>query len=206
MQKKISPTRQELLRLKKKIKTAESGHKLLKNKLDSLVQEFLLYVRELQRTRKEIDEKMNKFLLDYLGAESSLGKEEVEALISHIPYVSIEFKKKNIMGVEVEEFEANNKKDIKNTTLGDLSSDHNLKEAKRESQEVLHSIMTYATLEQKIRKLAAEIENTRRRVNSLEHVYIPRLKKNKKYIDQKLEESARFEKTILMKVKELLSE
>ncbi len=206
MQKKISPTRQELLRLKKQLKTAKSGHKLLKNKLDSLVQEFLSHVKELQKARKEIDEKMHSFLMDYLKAENSLGKEETRALTAHIPAAEVGFKKRNIMGVVVDDFTARNKAEIQNTPLGEISGDHNLKEAKEKSHDILQYIVEYATLEQKIRKLAEEIENTRRRVNSLEHVYIPRLEKNKKYIEQKLEESGRFERTILMKVKEFLNQ
>lgn len=206
MQKKISPTRQELLRLKKQLKTAKSGHKLLKNKLDSLVQEFLSHVKELQKARKEIDEKMHSFLMDYLKAESSLGKEDARALTAHIPAAEVGFEKRNIMGVVVDDFTARNKAEIQNTPLGEISGDHNLKEAKKKSHDILQYIVEYATLEQKIRKLAEEIENTRRRVNSLEHVYIPRLEKNKKYIEQKLEESGRFERTILMKVKEFLNQ
>ncbi len=206
MQKKVSPTRQELLKLKKQIKTAESGHRLLKNKLDSLVQEFMSHVKELQKARKEIDARMNELLLDYLKAENNLGKEETKALISHIPSASIESREMNIMGVEVEEFHIENKEEIRDTSLGEISTDHSLKSAKERSQDILKHIIEYATLEGKIRKIAAEIESTRRRVNSLEHVHIPRLKKNKKYIEQKLEESARFERTILMKVKEFMEE
>ncbi len=205
MEKKISPTRQELLKLKKQLKTANSGHRLLKNKLDSLVQEFLSHIRDLQKSRKVIDEKMHEFLMDYLKAENNLGREKVKALISHIPSVNIDFEKRNIMGVMVDEFVPTNKEEIQNTKLGELSTDFHLKKAKENSHNIMQHLIEYATLEQKIRKLAEEIERTRRRVNSLEHVYIPNLKGNRKYIEQKLEESTRFEKTILMKVKEFMN-
>ncbi len=205
MKKKISPTRQELLRLKKQLKTARSGHRLLKNKLDSLVQEFLTHIKELQKSRKEIDEKMRGFLLDYIKAENNLGKRETEILISRIPKIEIDSSQKNIMGVQVKEYRPVGKEDAQKEKLGNLSVDYNLKKARDKSADILENIIEYATLEEKIRKLAQEIESTRRRVNSLEHIYIPGLEENQKYIVQKLEESGRFERTVLMKLKEFLS-
>ncbi len=203
MKRKISPTRQELLRLKKRLKTAKSGHRLLKNKLDSLVREFLLQIKELQKVRKEIDESLNDFFLNYISSEANLGKKEIEALLSHLPQREISLKKRNIMGVAVEEYFLLEKEDF---PLGHLSSDYSLRKAKEKAPDILEAIVNYATLEQKIRRLAGEIENTRRRVNSLEHIYIPNLEKSQKYIIQKLEESGRFERTVLMKLKEFLSD
>ncbi len=205
MKKKINPTRQELLKLKKQLKVAESGHKLLKNKLDSLIQEFLMHVKKLQDLRKRIEEKIPGLLMDYLKAENNMGREEIGAMISHIPSAELEVEKKNIMGVKVEEYGFKNKEEIKNTGFGEVSLDYNIEKVKEKSYDLIDGILSYATLEQKIKLLAEEIESTRRRVNSLEHVYIPEIKETQKYITQKLEEKERFERTVLMKLKEFLA-
>ncbi len=204
MKKKINPTRQELLRLKKQHKVAQSGHDLLKNKLDSLIQEFLSHVKELQKIRKEIETKTPEMLMDYLKAENNLGKNEIDALVAHIPEAELEKYDQNIMGVRVEEYEFKNKKEIQETPFSNKAGDYNLEKSQRKAFEILDSIIEYATLEQKIKLLAKEIENTRRRVNSLEHVYIPEIEEAQKYITQKLEEKERFERTVLMKLKDFL--
>ncbi len=204
MKRKINPTRQELLRLKKQLKVAQSGHRLLKNKLDSLIQEFLNHVKELQELRKGIEGKIPVFLMDFLKAENNLGGAELNALTSHIPFASISVKRENIMGVKVDEYEFLNKTEIKETPFSDKAIDYNLEKAREKSSELIDKIIEYATLEQKIKMLAEEIESTRRRVNSLEHVYIPEIIKSRKYITQKLEEKERFERTVLMKLKDQL--
>ncbi len=205
MKRKINPTRQELLRLKKQLKVAVSGHKLLKNKLDSLIQEFLTHVKKLQGLREKIENQTPGLLMSYLKAENNLGKSQIDALISQIPEAELGLERENIMGVRVEEYEFKNLEEIQKTPLSKKSGDSNLEKAQNKSYEILDSILKYATLEQKIKLLAAEIENTRRRVNSLEHVYIPEIKEAQKYITQKLEEKERFERTVLIKLKDQLT-
>lgn len=204
MKKKINPTRQELLKLKKQLKVAQSGHGLLKNKLDSLIQEFLSRVKELQKLRADIEDNIPGLLMSYLKAENNLGKKEIRALTAHIPEAELGIERKNIMGVKVEEYEFKNKKEVKETSFGKKIGDQNLKISLKKAHELVDSILEYATLEQKIKLLADEIEATRRRVNSLEHVYIPEIKEAQKYITQKLEEKERFERTVLMKLKDFL--
>ncbi len=206
MKKKINPTRQELLRLKKQLKVAESGHELLKNKLDSLIREFLNHVKELQKLRKEIEETIPELLTDHLKAENNLGSNRLKAILSHIPRAEVEVEKKNIMGVEVEEYQFKNEEEVRKTPLGKKSGDHNLEKVKEKAGKISDSILKYATLEQKIKLLAEEIESVRRRVNSLEHVYIPEIQESQKYITQKLEEKERFERTVLMKLKDFLNQ
>jgi V/A-type H+-transporting ATPase subunit D len=204
MKNKINPTRQELLKLKKQLKVAQSGHKLLKNKLDSLIQEFLKHVKELQKLGDNISNEIPGLLMNYLKAENNVGENELDALLSHIPQAKLGVKKKNIMGVRVEEYEFKNKKEIKETPFSKKAGDYNLEKVKEKTYQIVDDLLTYATLEQKIKLLAKEIENTRRRVNSLEYVYIPEIEESQKYITQKLEEKERFERTVLMKLKEFL--
>ncbi len=205
MKKKVNPTRQELLRLKKQLKVAQSGHKLLKSKLDSLIQEFLSHVKDLQGLRKEIEENIPDLLMSYLKAENNIGGNEIDALTSHIPSAQLGVKRENIMGVRVEEYQFINKEEIKDTPFSETSGDYNLEKSKIKSYELIDKILEYATIEQKIKLLAKEIENTRRRVNSLEHVYIPEIVKARKFITQKLEEKERFERTVLIKLKDQLT-
>ncbi len=204
MKKKTNATRQELLKLKKQLKVAQSGHKLLKNKLDSLIQEFLSRVKKLQALQKNINQQIPDFLISYLKAENNLGLPEINALICQTLQAELKVERKNIMGVKVEEYQFINKEEIKKTPFSRLRADYSLEISKNKAYNLIELLLEYATLEQKIKLLANEIEQTRRRVNSLEYVYIPEIQSSRKYIVQKLEEKERFERTVLMKLKDQL--
>ncbi len=203
---KISPTRQELLRLKKRLSLARSGHKLLKHKMESLLREFLSHVEEIQKLQKRLDEKLPEVFFSFFEGQIQLGEKETENILSHIEKGELAEKEANIMGVKVKEYSILNEEAIKNTPVSAKSSNEKLSFVKKEFSSYLYNdIIKYATLERKIRKLAEEIESTRRRVNSLEHVYIPAMESSRKYIYNKLEENERFERTVLMKLKDFSS-
>ncbi len=204
MKKKINATRQELLKLKKQLKTARSGHQLLKNKLDSLIQEFLSRVRQLQSLQDRVRQILPDFLLDYFQAENNLGSREIDALLCHLPEAKLSVRRKNIMGVRVEEYEFANQAEIIEAPFSLDAAGYFLAKARKKAYNLIELLFAYATLEQKIKLLAEEIEQVRRRVNSLEYVYIPEIEQSRKYIMQKLEEKERFERTVLMKLKSRL--
>lgn len=199
----IKPTRQEFLRLKKKTKTAEKGHKLLKDKRDGLIREFLVVVKDALRLRKELDQDLIKVMQFFQFAETRTSKkllEEIAVTSEAKAYVSLA--RKNIMGVIVSEIIA----DVKGNPLsyGIIETPKDIDEAIFTLQKIFPDLMKLAELEFTARRLAEEIEKTRRRVNALEHVIIPEMKDNMKYIKGKLDETTRQEKVTLMKMKELL--
>jgi V/A-type H+/Na+-transporting ATPase subunit D len=202
---KVNPTRQELLKLKKRLKTAKAGHKLLEEKLEGLMREFLKKAEKLMAQRKVVEEKMPSLLLSFFQARSNLGPDIIEKLTSVIPEANIETKTTNVMGVVVKQRTLQNREEIVNAPFSELSADHNLITAREQAHLLFDDLLLYLDLSDNIRTLAGEIESCRRRVNSLEHVYIPEMNRAKKYILQKLEEGERFDRAVLLKIKTLIN-
>lgn len=203
MKAKINPTRQELLKLKKRLKIAKSGHKLLKEKLDGLMSEFFKKINDLILLRKEIVSLSSAFL-DFFYSNNTIGKEKIEEILSVLPKAELIRERVNIMGVEVSQYEIKNIEEILSHPIDLQSADYRLVSSRKKLNEFSHKIIEYASLSLKIRELAKEIEKNRRRVNSLKYVYIPEVERNKKYITQKLEEGERFERTVSLKLKSLI--
>jgi V/A-type H+/Na+-transporting ATPase subunit D len=205
MKLKVNPTRQELLKIKKRLKTAKSGHGLLKEKLDGLMQEFLGNIKELKSARENLEEKMSKILFGFLSSNNRIGKERTETLIRHLPFLDVDLSFYSVMGVKIRKIEAKNKEEVVESKISEVAADYEMLKAKEEASYVFDDILKYANLTLKVRLLAEEIEKTRRRVNSLEHIYIPEMERIKKYISQKLEERERFDRTVILKLKDLMS-
>jgi V/A-type H+/Na+-transporting ATPase subunit D len=204
MKLKINPTRQELLKIKKRLKTAQSGHGLLKEKLEGLMQEFLANIKNLKLTREELEKNLPQAFFNFFCFNNRIGYKETEKLINHFPLADVDLSFSNIMGVKVRKIELKNSQSIKQTKFSRFSNDNFVDQAKRLITENMDNLLVYANLMIKIRLLAEEIEKTRRRVNSLEYVYIPEMLRIKKYISQKLEERERFDRTVILKLKEIM--
>jgi V/A-type H+/Na+-transporting ATPase subunit D len=204
MKLKINPTRQELLKIKKRLKTAKSGHSLLKEKLDGLMREFLMGVRELKKTRQILEQKIPVSFSKFFLSNNRIGNQKTEDLISHFPLAEMNLVFHSVMGVRTREGEIKNQQLIEETELSLVSVDNNLYQSRKEMQSIVKVVLEYANLTIKVRLLAEEIEKTRRRVNSLEHIYIPEMERVKKYIFQKLEERERFDRTVILKLKEFI--
>lgn len=204
MKLKVNPTRQELLKIKKRLKTAQSGHGLLKEKLEGLMQEFLANIKNLKLARETLEQKIPEAFLNFFCFNNRMGSKKTEKLINHFPLAEVDLSFSNIMGVKIKKTDIKNKQKIKETKFSTFSTDNFLFKSKKEILENSDKILDYANLMIKIRLLAEEIEKTRRRVNSLEHVYIPEMLRIKKYISQKLEERERFDRTVVLKLKEIM--
>lgn len=204
MKTKINPTRQELLKLKRRLKIARSGHKLLKEKLEGLMREFFLRIEKILRLEEEIEAALNPAILGFFQARGELGPRDIGSLLSHIPKMEIIGKSRNVMGVDIADYEIKNTDVIKKSCVDIISSNSKLIFAGEKMRVLMDKLVDYAILSIQVRNLAAEIEKNRRRVNSLEYVYIPQMEKSRKYIMQKLEEGERFDRTVLLKLKTLI--
>ena len=201
---KVNPTRQELLKIKKRLKTAKSGHRLLKEKLDGLMQEFLGNIKEAKQAREKLEERIPEMLFDFFSANNRIGERGVEGFINHLPFMDVDLSFYNVMGVRIRNIEAGNIEEVRESKISVDAVDYQLYKAKEDSLSIFENVLRYANLTIKIRLLAEEIEKTRRRVNSLEHIYIPEMERVKKYISQKLEERERFDRTVVLKLKEMI--
>lgn len=205
----VNPTRMELSRLKKRLVTATRGHKLLKDKRDELMRQFLNLVRENKQLRREVEEKIKTANEHFVIAGSVMQDEVVStALMAPKQSVSLEVDYQNVMSVEVPKFvtktKTDNPADIYSYGLAYTYSD--LDDAVFSLAELLPDLLHLAECEKSAQLMAAEIEKTRRRVNALEHVMIPQLQETIKMITMKLDESERSSQTRLMKVKDMMVE
>lgn len=205
----INPTRMELTRLKNKLATARRGHKLLKDKRDELMRQFLNLVRENKELREKVEREIKEANKVFALASAGMSDEAVRvAFMSPKQEVSLNIETKNIMSVDVPVFSyetrTSDTSDIYSYGYAFTSSDLDL--GVKGLADLLPDMLRLAESEKSCQLMAAEIEKTRRRVNALEHVLIPDMTESIKYISMKLDESERSAQTRLMKVKDMMLE
>ena len=203
----VNPTRMELTRQKGKLVTAMRGHKLLKDKRDELMRQFLDKVRENRALREEVEAALTEANRDFMLARASMSDEALNtALLAPKQEVTIEAGTENVMSVEIPAFDFKTRtpdpNDIYSYGFGFTSGD--LDEAIQSLSAVFPKMLRLAEIEKSCQLMAAEIEKTRRRVNALEHVMIPETQASIKYITMKLDENERSTQIRLMKVKDMM--
>ncbi|NLY18752.1 MAG: V-type ATP synthase subunit D [Clostridiaceae bacterium] len=205
----VNPTRMVLTGLKKRLKTAIRGHKLLKDKRDELMKKFLDIVRENKRLREEMEEKLMVVHSRFVMARAVMNTELVEeALMFPKIELNLKAKTRNIMSVNVPVLEFTTGENIEGDIYpyGFAYTTGELDEAIATLSALAPDLLKLAEMEKSAQLLADEIEKTRRRVNALEYVMIPNLQETIKYITMKLEENERSNLTRLMKVKDMMLE
>lgn len=204
MAQKINPTRMELIRLKTKLKVAKRGHKLLKEKRDGLMKEFMAIIRQAKEMRERVEEKMAEGFYAFLVAAAVMRPEVLEAaLLWPSKKIKLSVKTKNVMSVITPEFGYQEEGEFVCYSLSTSSS--GLDTSLKIFSDSFSDIVKLSQIEHSARLLAAEIEKTRRRVNALEYVFIPEMQKNIKNISTKLDEQERSALVGLMRVKQSVS-
>ena len=188
----VKPTRSELLKIKKQIKLAKSGHSLLKKKRDGLILEFFEIMKKAKSLRQEI---VSEYVVAFSKIniartlEGDLKIKSIALAIKEIP--DIKLMTRNIMGVKVPKVEHSEiKKALAERGYGAYSSAA-IDEAASAYEKVVEKVLLAAEVETSMRKLLNEIEKTKRRVNALEFVVMPRLNKVRAFIQLRLEEMER---------------
>ena len=203
----VNPTRMQLSKLKKQLTTAVRGHKMLKDKRDELMRQFLDLVRETKDLRQQVEHELALCNAHFVNASAVMSKEALDAsLLSPKQQISVEVDSKNVMSVEIPQF-ASSARTADSSDIfpyGFAFTSFELDDAVMSLDRVLPDMIKLAQYEKSCELMSAEIEKTRRRVNSLEHVMIPRYQETIKYISMKLEENDRSSRTRLMKVKDML--
>ncbi|MFQ5901610.1 MAG: V-type ATP synthase subunit D [Thermodesulfobacteriota bacterium] len=204
----VNPTRMELLKLKVKVKLAEKGHRLLKEKRDALIMEFFNILEEVKGIRKQAEERLQRAFRSLIVAQATLGTLKVsEIAMSVMPTVELEIASRNIMGVKVPVFEmGETKRSILERGYGLIDTSSQLDEAATEFEVALRIVANLAEIEKSVTLLAEEIESTKRRVNALENIVIPRLEATVKYIEMRLDEMERESFFKLKRIKSTMEE
>lgn len=186
----ISPTRTELLELNKKIKLAEKGHKLLKEKRDALVMEFFRIVEKAKGSKSKLADTLEKSYNDLIKTEAIMSTDSVESIAYATPQkIEVNLAIGNIMGVKIPRITTVNIEVPKVYTPISTSSklDETIEDFENASRQVLHLV----EIEETIRRIGNEIKKTKRRVNALEYIMMPKLKNTQGYIRMRLEEIER---------------
>jgi len=188
----IKPTRSELSKVKKQIKLAKSGYSLLKKKRDGLILDFFEILKKAKTLREELVSEYQTALEKMNIARTLEGDLKIKSIamaIKDIPEVSLQTK--NIMGVKVPKIESKSlQKHFLERGYGFYNS-ASIDEAAAAYEKVVEKIILAAEVETSMRKLLREIEKTKRRVNALEYVVMPRLDQVKNFINLRLEEMER---------------
>lgn len=203
----VNPTRMELTRLKKKLLTAMRGHKLLKDKRDELMRQFLELVRENKVLRQRVERGIKRANQNFVLARASMSDAVLNAaLLAPKQEVSLNLGTKNVMSVDISVFEYQTRTPNANDiyTYGFAFTSADLDDAVKSLENVLPDMLRLAECEKSCQLMANEIEKTRRRVNALEHVMIPQMQSDIKYITMKLDENERSTQIRLMKVKDMM--
>ena len=205
----VAPTRMVLNQLKARLKTATRGHKLLKDKRDELVRQFMDVVRQNRVLRARVEKGLTEAFASMTAASALMSPELLEqALLYPSRKAELSCGVKNIMSVNVPVYDFNtesgNSGDI--YPYGFAQTSGELDEALGKLAGVFEDMLELAQAEKTTQLLAREIEKTRRRVNALEYVMIPGMQENIRYISMKLEENDLSTKVRLMKVKDMVLE
>lgn len=203
----VNPNRMELLRLKRQLVTARRGHKLLKDKRDELMRQFLDIIRQNKVLREQVEEMLTAANRQMLLARAVMSPEVLgSALMAGHEMLTIDIDTRNIMSVNVPVFTSPYlmSGQIENLPYGMASTAPELDLAIVTLNEIFPEMIELAESEKTAQLLADEIEKTRRRVNSLEYILIPELKEAIRSISMKMDENERGNLTRLMKVKDMI--
>ena len=196
----VNPNRMELMRLRRRLGLAERGHKLLKDKLEELMRQFLDNIRRLSELQQGVGRTLNKAFLSFALARSGGPFADLEAMIPE-GTLALETRRGRILNLAIPEFEV---RTLKIADIDLLNSEAELDIGIKKMREVLPALLEMASLWKAAELLSADIEVTRRRVNALEYILIPNLKETIAYISSRLEEMERSYQVQLMRVKEIV--
>jgi len=199
----VKATRMEMLQLKKRLKLAKKGHKLLKDKLDELMRQFKILIADYEGARAKLEAELERAYGEFLFARAAM---QNESLLDALRYPGakalVESSTRRIMNLTLPVFKVSIEGRVRNYGMFDTPPE--LDEALEVYKAILPEIIHLAQQEKAIILIANEIDSTRRRVNSLEYVMIPEQKAAIRYIRLKLDEMERGNTTRLMKVKEMV--
>lgn len=203
----VNPTRMELSKLKKKLSSARRGHKLLKDKRDELMRQFMILIKENRQLRTEVEAAISE-ANRYMAVAGSVMQREVLETALMIPKqeVELDVSEKNVMSVYIPEFKTKYRSGDTNDiySYGMAFTSIDLDGAVSALSAVFPKMIRLAEVEKACQLMADEIEKTRRRVNALEHIMIPDYEETIKFITMKLSENERSTTTSLMKVKDMV--
>lgn len=200
----VSPTRMDLLQTRRRKALAVKGHQLLSEKRDALVASFFDLIRQRKEKRREMENSLRQAYLSLIRTEMTLGEKQTQRMAQQIKTdLVISVSTKNIMGVTIPAF-TSEEQPMPHYNL--MSTNASFDETVSRGLDALKKILGVATIEGNVQMLGREIEKTKRRVNALEYIFIPRLVATISYIERQLEEREREDFFRRKRIKALLEQ
>lgn len=203
MKLKVNPNRMNLLKLRKRLKFAIRGHKLLKDKQEQLTKEFNNLILKLIELRSNIEQKLNEIYHYVEILHKYFPKETFEELcekINSLKYFEVLEEKQSKFNLKQKIFKI--KKIKENFEIFTTDFYFNIFVVKMFNLYPL--ILELSNLETLFELMAKELQTTRRRVNALEYILIPQIQQGIKNILSKLNEIERTNIIQLMRIKQLM--
>lgn len=201
----VHPTRMELIQLQRRRILAEKGHDLLKEKRDALIMEFFSVLEDIRKLRGDVNSALQDAFRALLESKMILGPAKLNELSMNLPFsVQIDVDTRNIMGVRVPILRSREETVEESVPYSVVDTTAKMDEAVKKFRDTTKLIIRLAETETAVKKLAQEIDKTKRRVNALKYIIIPRIGNTIKYIQFHLEEVAREDFFRLKRIKATL--
>ena len=188
----VAPTRSNLIRIKKELRFAREGYEILDRKREALTGELVRVAKEADTVQKEVWALLETAYDAMEKARLVMGSDHVEwAALAVNKTVEVNLKLRGIMGVAIPSIEAHGEPPKLLYSPGDTAAV--LDEASAAFREVLLRVPQLAMLTATVWRLANELRKTQRRVNALQHIFIPAYEATVLFIISSLEEREREE-------------
>jgi V/A-type H+-transporting ATPase subunit D len=202
----VNPTRMELIKLKRKIKLTEKGRKLMKEKRDALIMKFLEIIKKSGESREEFEAHFAETYKSLIKAQALAGTLDVKSAAMAVKSIdNIELEIQSLVGIKVPQIKVpETKRNLSNRGYSPIGVSMTVDEAAQKFEQALKLILELAEVEKSIQLLAGEVERTKRRVNALEYIILPRQRNTTQFIEMRLNEMEREDFSRLKKIKSKL--
>src|SRR5690554_669272 len=206
MNKIVNPSRMELMNLRKKFDTTKRGHKLLKDKQDEIIRNFINIISDYKELRNEVETKIEKVLNYYKLSLVKMNENDVLKQLENFKInTSLLFYTTKIMGIDIPLIKVAEKEDSTNS-YNYLKTTTAFDELINYSKTLLPKLIELLELEAKVERMIIEIEKSKRRVNAIENIVLKELDEQIRVIKAKLSDIERSNTIRIMKSKELIIE
>jgi V/A-type H+/Na+-transporting ATPase subunit D len=200
----VPPTRSNLIRLRQELQFAREGYEILDRKREVLTTELIRVAHEASVLQENMWNLISSAYEALAKAKLTMGEEHVEwAALAANKSVDVELRFRGVMGVPIPQVNSSGKPPEMLYSLGDTSAA--LDEANKTFSEVLVQIPELSMQVTTVFRLAQELRKTQRRVNALQHIFIPEYEQSVAFIVSTLEERER-EETFRLKLLKTRSE
>ncbi len=202
----LSITRNELLQHKRQIELTRAGFNLLDKKRIALLQEILRVQDEVVQNAMELEERSSQSRRALAKAEALVGEAGVRAAaMGRKREIKIDLEDSLLMGVHIPRLHVESaEREFYDRDIGITGTSPVIDEAAEAFEKNLDALLRLADGEIQLGRLLNELNRTTRRLRALEHIVIPKLQTEMRYISHALDERERSEHYSLKLAKKLL--